>query len=211
MSIIPHPEVAAMLHEKRFTRFLTSFDMPRGGMWPGTRPWGWRRCKWCGAECKGRRRAWCSDDCKSEYWLRSSGSSVRLWLWDRDGGICAVCGIPAEEISELAGKCKRKYFGHGLKNRPGYSPSFYKAWGPWGMSCDNWYYSVSLWEADHIIPVIEGGGCCGLENYRTLCLRCHKEDTAALAARRANRTEHERLEAIETPPVGEPQMTLEGV
>jgi 5-methylcytosine-specific restriction endonuclease McrA len=36
----------------------------------------------------------------------------------------------------------------------------------------------SLWEADHIVPVAEGGGACGLENYRTLCVPCHKEITA---------------------------------
>lgn len=41
------------------------------------------------------------------------------------------------------------------------------------------------WEADHIIPVIEGGGGCDFTGYRTLCLSCHKKETAALAARRA--------------------------
>lgn len=45
--------------------------------------------------------------------------------------------------------------------------------------------SGHCWEADHIVPVVEGGGQCGLENYRTLCLACHREQTAALAARRA--------------------------
>ncbi len=45
--------------------------------------------------------------------------------------------------------------------------------------------SRSLWDADHILPVVKGGGGCGLENYRTLCQPCHKTATAALAARRA--------------------------
>jgi 5-methylcytosine-specific restriction endonuclease McrA len=43
------------------------------------------------------------------------------------------------------------------------------------------------WEADHIIPVAEGGGCCGLENLRTLCGECHKGATAALRKRLAAR------------------------
>lgn len=43
----------------------------------------------------------------------------------------------------------------------------------------------TAWDADHIIPVVEGGGQCGLENYRTLCHICHKKATKALAARRA--------------------------
>ncbi len=37
-----------------------------------------------------------------------------------------------------------------------------------------------LWDADHIIPVKEGGGLCGLENMRTLCIKCHKNVTALL-------------------------------
>ena len=38
-----------------------------------------------------------------------------------------------------------------------------------------------LWDADHIIPVKEGGGQCGLENIRTLCIKCHKTETKKLA------------------------------
>lgn len=48
--------------------------------------------------------------------------------------------------------------------------------------------SGHLWQADHIIPVVEGGGACGLNNYRTLCTACHKSETAALRARMAGRT-----------------------
>jgi 5-methylcytosine-specific restriction endonuclease McrA len=33
------------------------------------------------------------------------------------------------------------------------------------------------WEADHILPVSEGGGGCELSNYQTLCSECHKEKT----------------------------------
>jgi hypothetical protein len=41
----------------------------------------------------------------------------------------------------------------------------------------------SLWDVDHIVPVIEGGGECDLANIRTLCLRCHRKATAALRER----------------------------
>ena len=41
----------------------------------------------------------------------------------------------------------------------------------------------SLWDADHILPVAEGGGQCDLENLRTLCLLCHREVTADLRRR----------------------------
>lgn len=39
------------------------------------------------------------------------------------------------------------------------------------------------WEADHIVPVVEGGGGCGLEGYRTLCRPCHVQVTRELRAR----------------------------
>lgn len=45
----------------------------------------------------------------------------------------------------------------------------------------------SAWQADHTIPVAEGGGEVGLDGYRTLCTDCHKRETAALAARLAAR------------------------
>jgi 5-methylcytosine-specific restriction protein A len=41
----------------------------------------------------------------------------------------------------------------------------------------------SLWDADHILPVAEGGGECDLANIRTLCLICHKKATAELRNR----------------------------
>jgi 5-methylcytosine-specific restriction protein A len=44
-----------------------------------------------------------------------------------------------------------------------------------------------LWDADHVVAVAEGGGECDLSNMRTLCLRCHREVTAALRARLAAR------------------------
>jgi 5-methylcytosine-specific restriction endonuclease McrA len=41
----------------------------------------------------------------------------------------------------------------------------------------------SLWDADHILPVVEGGGECDLDNIQTLCLRCHREATRKLRER----------------------------
>jgi hypothetical protein len=40
----------------------------------------------------------------------------------------------------------------------------------------------TMWDADHIVPVALGGGQCGLEGYRTLCLPCHRTATAELRA-----------------------------
>jgi len=43
------------------------------------------------------------------------------------------------------------------------------------------------WQADHIVPVVEGGGSCGLDNLRTLCHTCHLQQTALLRKRLAER------------------------
>ena len=67
---------------------------------------------------------------------------------------------------------------------------------PTSRCLQRWKRNEALWHADHIVPVVEGGGECGLDNLRTLCLRCHKDETRALAARRAKarRTQRELFE-----------------
>lgn len=65
------------------------------------------------------------------------------------------------------------------------------------------YKRDTWWDADHIIPVIEGGGQCGLENYRTLCVPCHKKVTKDLARRLALKRKYEKAnkkQAIQLPP-----------
>ena len=44
-------------------------------------------------------------------------------------------------------------------------------------------FGGSLWDGDHIIPVKDGGGCSSLENMRTLCIACHKIETAQTGTR----------------------------
>ena len=41
----------------------------------------------------------------------------------------------------------------------------------------------AFWQADHLLPVVEGGGASGWCNLRTLCTECHREVTAALRRR----------------------------
>jgi len=50
---------------------------------------------------------------------------------------------------------------------------------------DRWSVLRNHWQADHIIPVEEGGGACGLENFQTLCDGCHKAKTKSQAGQRA--------------------------
>lgn len=55
----------------------------------------------------------------------------------------------------------------------------------WHVWTERTKMTTSLWEADHVLPVAEGGGACGLDGFRTLCMICHRKETAALAKRRA--------------------------
>jgi 5-methylcytosine-specific restriction endonuclease McrA len=132
-------------------------------------PGGWvaRRtrvpCRWCGAEVPPRRRTFCSDACVHEWKLRTDPSYLRKQVFARDRGVCAACGVDTEALR----KDKRK-LDYAARR------AFEKQWGG----------RRHLWDADHIVPVAEGGGECGLDNLRTLCLKCHREATAALRARR---------------------------
>jgi 5-methylcytosine-specific restriction endonuclease McrA len=40
------------------------------------------------------------------------------------------------------------------------------------------------WDADHVVPVSEGGGRCAMANIRTLCVRCHQQVTKKTLARK---------------------------
>ena len=155
----------------RFQRFLTSRDWPK--QLPGT-------CAACDGPLPGRRRRWCSDECEREFLVRYSGTVVAEQVARRDKGICAKCGMDCGWLWSEYRRIRRAAYDARASKLPG-------RWGPWRPS------AYGMWEADHIVPVSQGGGCCGLENYRTLCLRCHKEETAALAREAAERRKDERL------------------
>ncbi len=130
-------------------------------------PGGWigrqrTACRWCGAEVPPRRRTFCGPACVHEWKLRTDPGYLRAQVFARDRGVCARCGIDTEALR----KDKRKLDWAARK-------AFEKEWGR----------RKNLWDADHIVPVVEGGGECGLENMRTLCLRCHREETDRLRAR----------------------------
>jgi 5-methylcytosine-specific restriction enzyme A len=57
---------------------------------------------------------------------------------------------------------------------------------PWAFRFGTKEYVCHLWEADHIVPVAEGGGECSLDNMRTLCIPCHQTETKKLRGRLAS-------------------------
>lgn len=150
-------------------------------------------CRWCVKPLTKRRSTWCSDACAGEYMVRSSGNALRAAVHHRDKGVCTLCKIDTDAIMAQA---YALYWGpDNMRRRYEEAPvdsagldamrADLKARGfphLYATSPGNWR---SLWDADHIVPVVDGAGACGIENMRTLCVPCHKRETAALAARRA--------------------------
>jgi 5-methylcytosine-specific restriction endonuclease McrA len=105
-----------------------------------------------------------------EWKLRTQPGYLREQVFLRDKGVCAVCRV--DTVREL----RRLRYSRG-KNR-------LALMAHWGLRTR---VRRSLWDADHIVPVIEGGGECDLENIQTLCLRCHREATKKLRERMKER------------------------
>lgn len=123
-------------------------------------------CRWCKGDTPPRRRTFCSDACVHEWRLRTNPSYLREMVLARDRGVCAQCKTDTlalrRDMRKLDYAARRKF----LKE--------------WGIRETN---RKSLWDADHVVPVAEGGGQCDLANMRTLCLKCHRDATAQLRAR----------------------------
>ena len=135
-----------------------ALDRDRWGQ-PDRNPAGEPICRWCRAPITAsRRRTFCSDACVHEWRLRSSPSYVREQVWKRDGGICRRCAFDVGQ-AERAWRRSRPPKGDRAGRR-------------------GWRAARPRWEADHILPVADGGGECGLENYRLLCRDCHVAVTA---------------------------------
>ena len=124
-------------------------------------------CRWCGKGVKPPRRTMCSPECAKEIRIRSSHKFMKQEVYKRDKGICAICKIDTKVIAKNAVKLTPKEKEIYLQNFD--IPFSRKIWKR--------KFGGGLWDADHIIPVKNGGGCCGLDNLRTLCIPCHKNIT----------------------------------
>jgi 5-methylcytosine-specific restriction endonuclease McrA len=124
-------------------------------------------CRHCGQEVPPRRSTFCSAECVHEWRLRTDPNYLREQVFRRDKGYCALCHADTVRVyswlRRLRGPVKAKALAE---------------WGLKGMT------RRSLWDADHVLPVVEGGGECDLSNLRTLCLKCHRKVTAQLRERR---------------------------
>lgn len=194
--------------------------LPRG-------PGGRALCRWCDKEVPKGRRTFCGDECVHEHKLRSDPGYVRRKLFERDVGVCAACRADTEALRHLVRKGMWSHNPDIAEYPQAAQAAFCRIEGEsyedrrrrigTALGVPERFHGLELsrswWEADHIVPVVEGGGECGLEGYRTLCVPCHKDVTKELRARlkKAKRGRQDGPEATQAgSPSPEPQATPAG-
>jgi hypothetical protein len=121
-------------------------------------------CRWCGGAVVKPRRTFCSGE---------AARFVKRWLPGKTKRVRAI-------VDGTGTGCVHEFL---IRSRPGYARKCVDA-RDHGV-CALCGASGGEWQADHIVPVIEGGGLVGLEGLRALCAVCHRTETAKLATRRA--------------------------
>lgn len=121
-------------------------------------------CKWCLKEVPAGKRTWCSDACVKDY-LSRDPRELRKAARKRDKGVCQSCGLDTvafrRYLDALPTKA-RTVLREALKVN----------------------HRSTLYDADHIVPVVEGGGGCDVSGVQTLCVWCHRSKTAGMNKRR---------------------------
>ncbi|CAE8633637.1 unnamed protein product, partial [Polarella glacialis] len=133
-------------------------------------------CSFCGGD-KGHAgdagAAFCSASCAEKGRVRTNSQFARKLLFGMERGICQVCGLHAQELFErVQAMTPPERHQELLRAGFGVSPSL----------LDRPHEGL-FWQADHILPVSEGGGEADLTNLRTLCTPCHAKETRLLQGR----------------------------
>jgi 5-methylcytosine-specific restriction protein A len=121
-------------------------------------------CTWCGKPVAKGRRLWCSDACVEAYRSAYDWPHIRALVRARDHGVCARCGHDTEKLSRILSGLRTYIAWCHMKEIVsvlGASPDYYR----------------HAWEAHHKVARKECGDN-SLDNLETLCLECHKRETA---------------------------------
>lgn len=166
-------------------RFLMLLPRPKGTCWN------------CCRQFDGAGR-YCSDGCRADARVRS-GNHVyaRSQVFKRDRGICSLCGLDCEQAMRVLARVAE--YGEDWRlsaktGRPVALPTWkmqdaetkaareflLRLWT--GVKSPTW--TATLWHADHIVPISRGGAGCGLDGYRTLCVKCHYSEGVRLGVTR---------------------------
>lgn len=162
-----------------------------------------RLCRWC-RKPVGKRRSYCGKPCLKEVDIRCSAGMLRHHTKERDKGVCAECGLDTSKLKRIMDHAARSYYeirhGIGTTDHMWFSGEFSK---------DSFLVRLgfnrhgSLWEADHILEVSNGGEST-LENTATLCVPCHKAKTKRMHAER----KEARTGIAPRPPIQEVQLRM---
>ena len=120
----------------------------------------------CGFQCSPGRTQ-CGDACVDRWKLKTDPSFLRSRVWKRDTGRCAVCGLKCKDLEKGLALLRD------VLGRQGRSKTYGEIRKALKIRSRH-----TLWDADHVRAVADGGGECGLENMQTLCLWCHRDKTA---------------------------------
>jgi len=107
------------------------------------------------------------------------GNQLRAQVFALEGGVCRLCGIDGHALFTRVLALEPAERLNALCNANWKLPKSAKA-------LDRLLQNPregDFWQADHILAVSEGGGGCGLENLRTLCVPCHTDVTEKLRSR----------------------------
>lgn len=150
-------------------------------------------CRLCRRRLPNHRRGYCTDECQSAYLMATSSQYVRLRVFEIDEGVCRGCGLDCDAT-------EKRLWGYSTmqKMAPKSSPIQRGMLAPMELrvalvtSLRSFGFVLSpskvetLWQADHIVPVVDGGSFL-IENLQTLCQVCHKGKTTTESAMRAKR------------------------
>lgn len=162
-------------------------------------------CRWCQKPLANRRRSYCGVQCRIEVNIRTSVSSLRYYVHQRDKGVCAKCGLDTMRLDRILNYARRSYYElqYGIESTNGCWVESHARSVNFVLARMGFNEGVSLWDADHIVEV-SAGGDSGLDNIQTLCVPCHKAKTKKMHADR----KQARTGIKPKPPVKEVQIGL---
>ena len=145
-------------------------------------PKGRRLCRVCGQEVTGRRQTFCSQACVDVYLQDADWGHVCRRVYKRDAGVCAICGFDTAKLRRILDAVGEWGIRFGaprfIHDRQASRATLME------LGFTSYETFRALWQCDHIQERVRGGSN-ELSNLRTLCVFCHKRETARLARERA--------------------------
>mmetsp|Transcript_2693 Transcript_2693/g.6384 ORF Transcript_2693/g.6384 Transcript_2693/m.6384 type:complete len:232 (+) Transcript_2693:125-820(+) len=134
-------------------------------------------CAYCGGDLSrvsrlpGISSTYCSRECTDQGRLKRGGmgNQLRAQVFALEAGVCRLCGVDGHALFTRVLALEPAERLNALCNANWKLPKSAKA-------LDRLLQNPregDFWQADHIRAVAEGGGDCGLDNLRTLCVPCH--------------------------------------